>query len=111
MLHDAKHGEGDQLAAGQRPVDQFGGGVGYGMGRLRGACPVVVIDELPGHTPNVCGVEEDEIVECILTKRALKSFDVRIRIRGMVGRRKLCLVVIRYGSVIADFSRPLGLRL
>ncbi len=58
------------------------------MGRLRGACPVVVFDELPGHTPNVCGVEEDEMVERILTQRAMKSLDVRIRIRGVLWRRK-----------------------
>ncbi len=51
------------------------------MCRLRGPCPVVVFDELPGHTPNVSGVEEDEMVEGILTQRPMKSLDVRIRIR------------------------------
>ena len=50
--------------------------------------PVVVFDELPGHTPNVCGVEEDEVVERIFTQRTMKSLDVRIRIRGVVGRGK-----------------------
>ncbi len=56
------------------------------MCRPRGPCPVVVFDELPRHTPNVRGVEEDEMIERLLTQRAMKSLDVRIRIRGMVRR-------------------------
>ncbi len=68
------------------------------MCSLRGACPVVVFDELPGHTPNVRGVEEDEMVERILTQRAMKSLDVRIRIRGVVGRRKSLNGSARYAA-------------
>ncbi len=79
-------------------VDQLRIGVRDGMCSLRGACPVVVFDELPGHTPNVCGVEEDEMVERILTQRAMKSLDMRI----LAGAEKSN--DFRLGGVFADYA-------
>ena len=52
------------------------------MCRLRRTRAVVVFDELPRYAPNVAGVQEDKVIECILTQRAMKSLDMRIRIRG-----------------------------
>ena len=63
VLHAAENQQRDQFAAGQRPVGQLGVGVGYGMCRLRRACPVVVFDELSRYAPNVAGAQEDEVVE------------------------------------------------
>jgi hypothetical protein len=43
------------------------------MGRLRRACVVVELDELPRHALNVPGVQEDEVVERIFAQRTMKS--------------------------------------
>ena len=63
MLHATKHRQGNQLATRVWFVDQLRIGIGDRMCSLRGACPVVVFDELSRHAPNVAGAQEDEVVE------------------------------------------------
>ena len=55
VLNAAENRQRDQFAADRRLLEQFGIGIGYGMCRLRRACPVVVFDELPDDPPNVSG--------------------------------------------------------
>jgi hypothetical protein len=86
VLNAAENRQRDQFAAGRRLLEELGIGVGYGMCRLRRACPVVEFDELPDDPPNVGCVEEDEVVERIFTQRAMESLDARIRVRSVVRR-------------------------
>ena len=88
VLNAAKHGQGDQLATGYRLLDQLGIGIGYGMCRLRRARAVVVFDEFSDGSPNVGGIEKDEVIERIFAQRAMESLDVGVRIRGVIRRRK-----------------------
>ena len=86
VLNSAENRQRDQFAARRRLLEQLGIGVGDGMYRLRRARPVVVFDELPDDPANVGGVEEDEVIERILAQRAVKSLDVRIRVRSVARR-------------------------
>ena len=59
-------------------------------------------EDLP-HFPRLDG----SLLRCVLIEPQMRSILVVV----VNIRLDLCLVVIRYGSVIADFSRSLGLRL
>ncbi len=88
VLNSAEDGQGYERPVLRRWLQQFGIGIGNGMGRLGGTCAVVVASEFAHHSSNVVLVEEDEVIQRVFSKCTVKSLDVGIGIGRTVRRRQ-----------------------
>ena len=123
VLNTAENRQRDQFAAGRRLLEELGIGGGYGMHSeaplppLRRACPVVVFDELPDDPPNVGGVEEDEVVECLMPNLRSNSPKIlsspQLGLSALMRRMKsMCArgIVGRPIFLVLDFRRQQSLK-
>ena len=76
VLYASKHGQSDESTGRRWRLLQFGIRVRDAVDRRRWAGAIVIANEFEDNTAGVIYAEEQEVVQCLLTKRSYQAFNV-----------------------------------